>query len=50
MNAEFYKSKKMALLFYAKSITLCVFFTDYYTPPKPHFELGSGYLACHMII
>ena len=38
MNAEFYKIKKTALLFYAKSMSLRVIFTYYYTPPKPHFS------------
>ena len=38
MNAKFYKIKKTALLFYAKSISLHVIFTYYYTPPKPHFS------------
>ena len=48
MNAEFYKIKKTALLLYAKSISLRVIFTYYYTPRKPHFQLESRYLACHI--
>ena len=41
----------MALLFYAKSISLRLIFTYYmyYTPPSPTFQLVYRYLACHII-
>ena len=46
---NFLKLKRRHYYSMQKSICLCVIFTYYYTYPNPNFQLGSRYLACHII-